>query len=129
MGLVRHDIVLPELSYQIVGCCFQVHNQIGGGKVESVYQRAVALQLSKQGIPFVEQARVPIVCDGVEIGADKADFLIAGSVVLELKAGARFRPQEFYQVRRYVTALNVRLGILARFMSDAVVTSRVLSPK
>lgn len=121
-------IILPELSYEIVGCCFEAHNQIGGGKREAAYQRALAIQFSKRDIPFVEQVRVPIVCDGIQIGADIADFVVATSIVVEIKAGTRFRPNEYYQVRRYLMALDVPLGILVRFTTNAVITSRILSP-
>lgn len=122
-------LVLPELSYRIVGCCFDVHNMLGGGRSEAVYQRGLAIQFAKQGISFEEQLRVPVLCDGQEVGADIADFVVDRSVVVEVKAGSRSRVQDFYQTKRYVLALGLRLGILARFHLEGVQISRVLSPK
>jgi GxxExxY protein len=126
---MRSDLILPELSYEIVGCCFEVHNQVGGGKRETVYQRALAIEFSKRGMPFEEQVRSPIVLDGIQIGSDVADFVLGGTVVVEIKVGSRHGASDYHQVRRYLLALRASLGILVRFTQTAVVTSRILPPR
>ena len=121
-------LILPELSYQIVGACFDAHNEIGGGQREKYYQKAVAIHLGKRGIRFQEQVHVPLVCDGSVIGRYILDFLVNGQIVLELKAGSHFRKSDFDQVTQYLIQRNLPLGILARFDTDTVVTRRVLRP-
>ncbi len=129
MGIGREGkLVLPELSYQIVGACYDAHNEIGGGQREKYYQKAVAIHLDKRGIKFQEQVHVPLVCDGSVIGRYILDFLVNGQIILELKAGSHFRKSDFDQVTQYLVQRNLPLGILVRFDVDTAVTRRVLRP-
>ncbi len=122
------DLIYPELSYQVVGACFDAFNEIGPEKKEVHYQRAVAIFLEKRGVPFREQVHAPFLCDGKRIGDFVLDFLVNGQLVLELKVGGRFRRQDFEQVRRYLVQHQMDLGILVRFGSDSVTFHRVLRP-
>ncbi|MEI6511460.1 MAG: GxxExxY protein [Candidatus Uhrbacteria bacterium] len=126
MGFVR--LVLPELSYQIVGACFDAHNEIGGGQREKYYQKAVAVHLRKKGIRFREQLHAPLICDGQTIGRYILDFLVNEQIVLELKAGRSFRKADFDQVVQYLVQKKLPLGILVRFDVDSVIYRRVLRP-
>jgi GxxExxY protein len=124
----RKDLVLPELSYEVVGCCIDAYHAVGGGRKELVYQRAVAIQLARRNLSFREQCSVRIACEGHVVGADILDFFIENSLVLELKAGVRFRRQDYAQVRRYLVSKDAPLGLLVRFSMNGVVWERVLSP-
>ena len=125
-GLER--LVLPELSYQIVGACFDAHNEIGGGQREKYYQKAVAIHLAKRGISFKEQVHAPLVCDGQTIGRYILDFLVNEQIILELKAGNHFRKSDYEQVVQYLIQKKLPLGILVRFDVDTVVSRRVIRP-
>jgi len=126
--LEPEKLVLPELSYQIVGACFDAHNEIGGGQREKYYQKAVAIHLTKRGIVFKEQLHAPLVCDGQIIGRYILDFLVNEQIVLELKAGSHFRRTDYEQVVQYLVEKNLPLGILIRFDIDTVIFRRVLRP-
>ncbi len=53
--LIKKDLVYPELSYKIMGCAFEVYNELGFGHLEKFYQKAMAIQLKKEGIKYKEQ--------------------------------------------------------------------------
>ena len=121
-------IVLPELSYQIIGACFDAFNEIGGGQKEKYYQKAVGVCLKARGVRFEEQVHCPLLCDGQAIGRYYLDFLVNDQIVLELKVGNRFRRQNYDQVKQYLVEKDRSLGILVRFDHDSVLFQRVLKP-
>ena len=128
MPEVRENIVQPELSYNIVGACIDAFHEIGSGHREAYYQKAVALYLKKRGIPFQEQVHCPLECLGEKIGSYFLDFLVAGTVVLELKVSGAFRRVDYQQVKGYLVHTGLPLGILARFDERGVTTTRILRP-
>ena len=122
------NVILPELSYEIVGVCYGICNQIGPGQKEKIYQNAVALALKKREIPFSEQVYCPIRCDGQIVGKYFLDFLVDEKIVLELKVASRFKQADYFQVKEYLRIQNKPLGILARFDQGSVIFNRILKP-
>lgn len=125
---IRDDLVFPDLSYQIIGACFNAFNEIGSEQKEKYYQKGVALCLKERGLKFREQVCFPIACRGKRIGDQFLDFLIEDCIVLELKAGDKFKKQDFQQVKAYLVEFDKPLGILVRFGKDGVTFCRVLKP-
>ncbi|MFA6446973.1 MAG: GxxExxY protein [Patescibacteria group bacterium] len=123
----RADIILPELSYKIVGTLFDVYNDIGFGHLERVYQAAVAGKLSDQKINFIEQVPVVISSEGKEIGKYYLDFLINDSIILELKQGKRFNKTNYDQVNAYLISKHLQLAILASFTPQGVIFKRLVN--
>ena len=111
----RSDLVYPELSYRIVGILFEVHNQIGSGHHEKVYQRALSVGFQKHGLVFKEQVYTPLMFENKNVGSYFLDFLVDGKVVLEIKKGDRFSRSNIEQVMTYLKTYNLKLGILANF--------------
>jgi GxxExxY protein len=120
-------LILPDLSYQIVGALYDVYNEIGFGHREYVYQRAVAEAFRDRRIDFIEQYAVPLVFHEKRIGDYRLDFLIDKKVILELKQGNKFLPTNIKQTLGYLKALDIRLGILANFTKDGVLFRRVVN--
>jgi len=125
--LRRLDLVLPELSYQIVGSLFEVSNELGAGHLERVYQRATAMALQERGIAFREQVRVPLQFSNTPVGWYQLDFLIEDAVVLELKQGERFKAANIKQVNVYLQSAQKPLAILANFCKEGVLFKRILN--
>lgn len=125
----RLDLVEPELSYHVVGALFRVYNAMGPGLQEKLYQRALAKVFRDLRIAFREQASVPVSFEHQHIGRHIIDFVVADRVVLEIKQGDFCSPDHIGQVKRYLTALALRLGILANFGSQRVVYRRILAPE
>jgi len=120
-------VVYKELSFEVVGVMFDVHNELGAGHKEQVYQKAIAKGLKAKNIKFQEQVYFPLEYKGEKVGAYYLDFLIENKLVLEIKRNNRFSKQEFEQVQKYLETTNRKLAILASFTQDGVKFYRVLN--
>ncbi len=121
------SLVLPELSYQIVGILFDVNNSIGYGHLERVYQGAVAEALKANKLKFKEQVPFSIEYQGKKIGKYRLDFLIEDKVVLEIKQGERFLRGNISQVNAYLKSTGLKLAILANFTPQGVLFKRLVN--
>ncbi len=121
------EVAYPELSYKINGVVFNVFKEIGSGHLEKYYQKAVAIELKKQGINFVEQRYVPVVYQGKSIGKYYLDFLVEDKIVLELKKGIFIPANLIQQTKKYLMALNLKLAIIACFTNKGVIIKRILN--
>ena len=65
-----------ELTYKIIGCAMRVHNTLGNGFQEVIYQRCLAIELEKLSINYEREKEMPIFYDGFEVGTRRADFII-----------------------------------------------------
>ena len=75
-----------QLTYRVIGCAMKVHNTLGSGFQEVIYQRALAIEMSRAEIDFGREVEQPIYYEGIEIGSRRADFIVDNRVVGELKA-------------------------------------------
>ena len=125
--LRRHDLLYPELSYKINGVLFEVFRQLGGGHREKYYQEAVRLGLRDCEINFKEQFYVPLKFNDKIVGKYYLDFLIEDKIVLELKRGNIVAVNNIDQVKGYLTALNLKLAIIASFTFNGVKINRILN--
>lgn len=120
-------LVYPELSYKIVGSAFDVHNEVGFGYKEQIYQKALAKAFRVSGIGFKEQVYSPVDYKGESVGKYYLDFLVDGKVVVELKSGDKFVKQNIKQVYSYLKANDLRLGILVNFTKEGVKFRRIVN--
>ena len=75
-----------ELTYKIIGCAMKVHNTLGNGFQEVIYQRCLALELEKAGLCYAREKEHTIFYEGVDVGTRRADFVVEDKVIVELKA-------------------------------------------
>src|SRR3990167_3186996 len=108
-------LLYPELSYQIVGALYKVHNALGSGYQEKYYCKAIALELKRLNISFQEQVLYNIHFNGQPIGKYFADFVIENKVILEIKVGFRVILRDKKQLLGYLKESGLELGILAYF--------------
>ncbi|MFA4846058.1 MAG: GxxExxY protein [Patescibacteria group bacterium] len=119
--------VYEEVSYRIIGCLYDVYNQLGSGLKEQVYQKAVGLKLSNDGFSFKEQVYVPIMYNGLRVGYRYLDLLVDGKIILELKSGSLFSRQNMDQTNEYLKLTGLQLAILANFSSNGVKIKRLVN--
>jgi len=124
-----NDIVLPNLSYKIMGILFKVHNELGPSLLEKYYQRAIAEELTRQGLSFKCEAPVMLLYRGAGIGKYVLDFIIEDQVILEIKAQARTKPKFYKQAVAYLKQTNLPLVILVNFRSDRLRYKRIVNPE
>ena len=75
-----------DLTYKIIGCAMKVHNTLGNGFQEVIYQRCLAIELEKQSINYEREKEMPIFYEGIEVGTRRADFIVEKKVMVEIKA-------------------------------------------
>lgn len=119
-------IVYRELSFKIVGCAMEVHKTLGPGFPEAVYERALELELNKQGLRFERQKAYRVNYDGKAVGDFRADFVVEGKVILELKAVSVLPPVFERQLHSYLQVSKLRLGILLNFGKEKLGSKRIV---
>ena len=104
-----------ELTGRIIGAAIAVHRELGPGKLESVYERALAIELRTQRMPFRTQVPIPMVYRGESVGDFFADLIVDCKVLVELKAVDALRSVHRAQVLSYLRATGLELGLLINF--------------
>ena len=110
------DLIFKDESYKIIGCCFEVYNQLGPGFLEAVYQEALAMEFTEQGVPFVEFAEMTINYKGNQLRKKYyPDFLCYQNIIVEIKALENLCSDHQAQVLNYLKGTNSPLGLLVNF--------------
>ena len=107
---------VEELSRTLVDSAFKVHQALGPGLLESVYEACLCVELGKRGIRHETQAPIPLIYEGVRIETGlRLDLLVEKSVILELKAVDKLLPIHQSQLLTYLKLADLRLGLLINF--------------
>jgi len=122
-------IVYPELSYQLMGTLFKVHNKLGPNYQEKYYQRAIESELKKLGIKYEREKMVPLRYEEGNIGKYFIDFVIDDKIVLEIKTDEFFKRKYLQQVLDYLSAINLKLAIIVNFRRNKLFYKRIINPK
>src|SRR2546422_8409067 len=110
-----------QLTEKIIGCTYKVHNTLGPGFLEKVYENGLRIELEKQGLSIRQQEPISVTYDGQVVGEYYADLWVEQRVVVEIKAAlARVKEHEV-QLVNYLTATKVELGLLMNFGSSVQV--------
>ncbi len=121
------EFVNGNLSYKIIGCAFKVHNQLGGGHLESVYQKALDDSLKNAKLDFKAQKYLPVKYLNSKITDYKPDFIVEDQVVVDIKRHKKILIKDFEQVKRYLKETSLKLGLLIHFGADYVKVKRVVN--
>lgn len=125
--LRREDLIYPELSYKIIGCAFDVHNELGGGHHEKYYQRALAESFRHHNLIFKEQVYYSLKYLGKIVGKGFVDFIVNDKIIVEIKKGDRYSKKHIDQVLEYLKLNDFKLAILVNFGSDKVSFARIVN--
>ena len=110
------DLLLKDEVYQIIGCAFEVYNDLGCGFLEPIYQEALEMELTDKGIAYEAQKRLQIFYKGRPLQKEYiADLIIIDQIVVELKAEERLMPRDEAQLINYLKATHLRVGLLINF--------------
>jgi GxxExxY protein len=120
---------LDQLTYKINGCAMKVHNTLGNGFQEVIYQRCLAIELGDAGISFQREESQTIYYEGIEVGTRRADFIIEDCVIVELKALINLEDVHLAQAKNYVVAYNKPIGLLINFGSISLQFKKIYNPK
>ncbi|OGI44535.1 MAG: GxxExxY protein [Candidatus Muproteobacteria bacterium RBG_16_64_11] len=106
---------VDDLANTVIGAAIEVHKQLGPGYLESVYEQALAVELGLRGIPYVRQHQVSVAYKDTSVGEGRLDFLVAGKLIVELKAVEGILPIHKSQLISYLKAMSLPLGLLINF--------------
>lgn len=120
-------IIYPELSFKINGILFKTHNLLGKYCSETQYSDLVEKLLKESRLKYEREKTLPPIFDGEKYGRNKVDFLIEDEIILELKSKKIITKDDYYQIKRYLTLLNKKLGILVNFRSSYIYPKRILN--
>ena len=120
---------LNELTYKINGCAMKVHNTLGNGFQEVIYQRCLAIEFRKANLVFEREKEHVIFYEGEDVGTRRADFIVEGQVMVELKALITLEDVHLAQAKNYVVAYDLPIGLLINFGGISLQFKKVFNPK
>ena len=118
-----------ELTYKVIGCAMKVHNTLGNGFQEVIYQRCLAIELAKAGLGFTREQEHTIFYDGIDVGTRRADFVVEERISVELKAIITLEDVHLAQAKNYTVAYDFPLGLLINFGSQSLQYKLIFNPK
>lgn len=118
-----------DLTEKIIKAAFRVHRVLGNGFQEVIYQRALEIELQKEGLPFVREFEMPVYYEGIRIGTRRVDFLIEQKISVELKAIMRLEDVHLAQAMNYLEAYNLEVGLLINFGAKSLEFKRLTNRK
>jgi len=121
----KHELGHRDLSGKIIAAAIAVHKTLGPGYLESLYEMAMAIEFEAEGIRFERQKTVPVHYRDRSIGEHRLDFLVGGSVIVELKAVTALEKIHFTMVRSYLKATSLQDALLLNFSTMPLTIKRV----
>ena len=115
-----------ELTAKIIDCAYKVHRELGFGFLESVYQNALVIELTKAGLKSEREKRIQVYYDGKVVGDFVADILVEEKVILELKSVSQVHPAHEAQLINYLKATGIKVGLLINFGEKVEIKRKVL---
>ena len=103
------------LTQKIIGCAYKVHNTLGSGFLEKVYENALHIELTKQGFSVREQEPIKVYYEGEVVGEYFADLWVENQIIIELKAIQKLSKDHEVQLVNYLTATGIDSGLLLNF--------------
>jgi len=104
-----------QITKAVIGCAFEVINELGVGFLESVYEKALLLALRQKGLSVASQYPVKVLFRGKNVGDFYADIFVEGKVIIELKAVKVIAPEHQAQIINYLNATGIEVGLLINF--------------
>lgn len=105
-----------EITEQVIGCCIEIHKQLGPGLLESAYEECLCYELSALGIAFERQKPLPVKYKSVNLDCGyRLDLVIEGKIILELKTVENLLPIHEAQLLTYLKLSGLTLGLLINF--------------
>ena len=127
--MIKEQYKYSELTGKIIGCAMEVHKILGSGFQEVIYQRALAIEMTLQGVDFKREFDMQIFYKGEQIGTRRVDFLVEGIVSVEIKAIAALDDTHLTHALNYLEAYNLEIGLLINFGSKSLQYRRLINSK
>jgi GxxExxY protein len=116
-----------ELTKKIIGAAIIVHRELGPGYVESIYQEALKVEFTEHDFNFESQKEITIKYLGVVVGVHRLDLVVEDRVIVEMKAVKELTDVHFAQLRSYLKATGLKVGLLLNFSKPTLEIRRVVN--
>lgn len=114
-GMAKGKLLLEELTHSVIGGFFEVYNDLGFGFLEQIYIGALAVELRRRGHAVDREVRSCVTYRGVEVGTQRLDMVVDGSLVIEVKSTTDLHSSSRRQLLNYLCATRLELGLLLHF--------------
>lgn len=118
-----------DQTSKIIGCAMRVHSALGNGFQEVIYQRAMEIEMSDEGLSFSREFEMPIYYKYQQIGTRRVDFLVEGMISVELKAIIKLENVHLAQAINYLEAYDIEVGLLINFGAKSLEFKRLNNKK
>jgi GxxExxY protein len=123
---MESGLICKELTEQIIGAAMEVHNLLGSGFLEKVYENALAEELGRRGIRVEQQKTIKVYYKSTVVGDYVADILVEGQVILELKTVEQISSAHQAQMLNYLKATGLKVGLLINFNGPRLTWKRMV---
>lgn len=123
--MVKSEYKYSELTSKIIGCAMTVHSELGNGFKEVIYQRALEIEMADNGIDFSREYEMPVYYKKQQIGTRRVDFLVEGTIAVELKAIVQMEDVHLAQAINYLEAYDLEIGLLVNFGAKSLQFKRL----
>ena len=120
---------LNDITFKIIGCAMKVHNTMGNGFQEVIYQRCLAIEMENAGLGFECEKGQTIYYNNIEVGNRRADFIVENNIVVELKALTDLEDAHLAQAKNYVNVYNLPIGLLIDFGASSLQYKKIFNAK
>ena len=127
MDLLENNIIYKDESYKIIGACMEVHNNLGCGFLEAVYQEALEIEFEQRKIPFEREKSLKIMYKGIVLKKEYvADFICYNKIIIETKAATELKSDHIAQTLNYLKITGYKLGLLVNFGATSLKYKRIV---
>jgi GxxExxY protein len=113
--MINEEYKHSAITEKIIGCAMKVHRFLGNGFQEVIYQRALEIEMGKQGLSFIRELEMPVYYENIQIGTRRVDFFVEDKIMVELKAVTQLEKVHLAQALNYLEAYKMEIGLLINF--------------
>lgn len=121
------EIIYKDLSYNLNGILYNVHNKLGKFCNHNQYCDAIEILLKEKDIDYKREVKIPIKFKDSDIEGNQLDFIIEDSIILDIKAKKYITKQDYIQMQRYLKAAGYKLGIIVNFRGQSLKPKRIIN--
>lgn len=127
--MIKEQYKYSDITEKIIGCSMKVHRTLGNGFQEVIYQRALAIEMRKQGLDFDRELKMPVMYEDEQIGTRRVDFFVENKIMVELKALTQLKNVHLAQALNYLEAYQIEIGLLINFGATSLQFKRLTIEK
>ena len=117
-----------DLTSKIIACAYKIHNTLGFGFLEAVYQNALLIELLKTGLHAEKEKKIQVHYDSQLVGDYMADIIVENKIILELKSVKDLHPAHEAQLINYLKATGMEIGLLINFAESVQIKRKIYTP-